>query len=287
MVRDEVDGPEVPELVRRMNLVSCNHDPVPPLVKVLVEVVDGGTALGNVIADSGYAHRVPEHFALPLRAAGARLVMDLQPSDRGTQGTHQGAVCWNGNLYCRATPSGLFDLVPLARGASAEEVAAHDRCAAELARFKLGRIAAPEHPPTCCTQVTISVPPQVIAKTAQHHDYPSRAWRRSYARRSAAERSNARIKDPATIDVARGWCRVMGLTPMSLFLACALVCRNLAVADAFGERRRVERRVPLVADGFRARRAKAAPARPGSTAVTPPAATRRHRRVTAHCYNQT
>ena len=87
MVRDEVDGPEVPELVRRMNLVSCNHDPVPPLVKVLVEVVDGGTALGDVIADSGYAHRVPEHFALPLRAAGARLVMDLHPSDRGTQGT--------------------------------------------------------------------------------------------------------------------------------------------------------------------------------------------------------
>ncbi len=211
------------------------------------------------------------------------IIGSKRPGLHRTQGgpTHQGAVCWNGNLYCRATPSGLFDLVPLVRGASAEEVAAHDRCAAELARFKLGRIAAPdqdgysrvtcpavagkvrcparadsmalsldhpevlaapEHPPTCCTQVTISVPPQVNAKTAQHHDYPSRAWRRSYARRSAAERSNARIKDPATIDVARGWCRVMGLTPMSLFLACALVCRNLAVADAFGERRRDETR---------------------------------------------
>jgi hypothetical protein len=29
----------------------------------------------------------------------------------------------------------------------------------------------------------------------------------------------------------------MGLTPMTLFLACALAVRNLAVADAFDQRR--------------------------------------------------
>ncbi len=90
--------------------------------------------------------------------------------------------------------------------------------------------ALPEHPPTCCTQQTITVPPSVNARTAQRHNYTSSAWRRSYARRSAAERSNARIKGPATIDVARGWCRVMGLVPVSLFIACAFVVRNLAVA---------------------------------------------------------
>ena len=31
----------------------------------------------------------------------------------------------------------------------------------------------PEHPPVCCTQQTITVPPSVNAKTAQKHDYPS------------------------------------------------------------------------------------------------------------------
>jgi hypothetical protein len=243
---------------------------------VLVTMAEAGIALGDVVVDSGYAHRVPEHFALPLRAAGATLVMDLHPSDRGTQGTHQGAICHHGNLYCPATPKALFDIGPLCRGASKDETAAHDRRSGELARYKLGRISAddedgyhrvacpavlgkvrcplradsialtldhpevlapPEHPPTCCTQVTITVPPSVNAKTAQRHDYPGKAWRRSYARRTAVERSNARIKDPATVDVARGWCRVMGLTPMSLFLACALVVRNLAVADAFEQRR--------------------------------------------------
>jgi len=275
MVADE-GGAQVPELVRRMDLVSCDYDPVPPMVGVLVAMGDGGTALGDVVVDSGYAHRVPEHFALPLRQAGASLVMDLHPSDRGTQGTFAGAIACNGNLYCPATPKALFDLVPLARGASQEEVAAHDKRSSEIARYKLGRVAGPdpdgysrvmcpallnkvrcplhptsmqlpldhaevlappEHPQVCCTQHTITVPPQVNAKTAQRHDYPGKTWRRSYARRSAAERANARIKDPATIDVARGWCRTMGLVPMSLFLACALVARNLAVADAFEQRR--------------------------------------------------
>ena len=274
MVRDE-PGEEVPELVRRMNLVGCNHDPVPAMTGVLAAMADETTPLGDVVADSGYANRVPEHFALPLRAKGASLVMDLHPHDRGRQGTFRGAVAFNGNLYCPMTPQALFELGTLARTASKEDTVTHDARAVELARYKLPSATAPdadgyqrvccpavtgklrcplrtasmalpferpevlcppEHPPACCTQLTITVPATVNAKTAQKHDYPSAAWRRSYARRSAAERSNARIKDPATIDVSRGWCRMMGLVPLSLFLACALVVRNLAVTNAFEKR---------------------------------------------------
>lgn len=280
MVPDD-HGPNVAELVRRMVLSSCEHDPVPAVVNVLIGLFASGAIPGDVVADSGYAHRVEGSFALPLRAAGASLVIDLHPHDRGTRGTHQGAICWNGNLYCPATPPALFDLEPLARQATGEQVAAHDQRAAELFRYKLGRashddadgyhrracpaqlgkvrcplrpsslalsfsrpeiLVPPAEPPTCCTQCTITVEPEVNAKTTQRHDYPSRAWRRSYARRSAVERSNARIKDPATVDVARGWCRMMGLVPMSLLLACALVVRNLAVADAFAARELDDRR---------------------------------------------
>ena len=53
----------------------------------------------------------------------------------------------------------------------------------------------------------------MLAKTAQKHDYPSAAWRRSYARRTGAERGFATVKDPATSDISRGWCRLMGLAP--------------------------------------------------------------------------
>ncbi|MHB1721120.1 MAG: hypothetical protein ACYCV1_13525 [Acidimicrobiales bacterium] len=74
MVEDEGSG-EVPELVRRMNLVGCDHDPVPAMTDVLVSMAESGTPIGDVVVDSGYAHRIPAHFALPLRAKGAQLVM--------------------------------------------------------------------------------------------------------------------------------------------------------------------------------------------------------------------
>ncbi len=47
------------ELVRRMNLVSCDHDPVPPMVRVLGQMPREGVPLGDVICDSGYAHLSP------------------------------------------------------------------------------------------------------------------------------------------------------------------------------------------------------------------------------------
>jgi hypothetical protein len=65
---------------------------------------------------------------------------------------------------------------------------------------------------------------------------PAHLVRVHNGRRSAVERSNSRIKDPATIDVEKGWCRVMGLVTPTVFLAVALVVRNLALVDAFEKR---------------------------------------------------
>ena len=271
----EERGPAVPELVRRALLTSCHVDPVPAFVPVLENMVDTGVPLGDVLNDSGYSHRIPEHWALPLRARGANLVMDLHPHDRGHQGTFEGAICWNGALYCPSTPVGLFALEPLGRGASPEELAAHDARSAELDRYRFSVLNAddadghhrvmcpaaagklrcpkrpesmtlartrpeilepPEHPPVCCTQVSITVPPSVNAKTRQKHSYPSQAHRLSYGRRSAAERANATIKDPASNDVAPGWCRLMGLVPMTLMLSCMIVVRNQRVLASFAAR---------------------------------------------------
>jgi hypothetical protein len=76
----------------------------------------------------------------------------------------------------------------------------------------------------------------VNAKTAQKHDYPSAAHRNSYNRRSSAERTFSTIKDPATNDIARGWCRITGLTGIALFCSTVLIARNLRIADAFAAR---------------------------------------------------
>jgi hypothetical protein len=278
MVAEE-HGPPVPELARRMTLTSCHHDPARALAPVLQRLPETGVPLGDVLADSGYAHRAAGHWAVPLRAAGASLIQDLHPADRGPKGTYAGAIIANGNLYCPAAPRPLLQLSPLARDASPEQTATHDRQTAEAARYKLGRITSddpdgyhrvicpavagklrcplrpqsmaldrqrpeiltpPQHPPTSCTQQTLTVPPQVHAKTAQKHDYPSAAHRRSYARRTAAERTFSTAKDPASNDIRRGWCRLTGLTALTLFTACLLVVRNQRVLTAFAARQALD-----------------------------------------------
>jgi hypothetical protein len=193
----------------------------------------------------------------------------------GPRGTHQGAVISNGSLYCPATPRSLLEAGPLARAATKDQAAAHDAKTAELARYKLGRLTSddadgyhraacpavagktrcplrppsmaldrdrpeiltpPQDPQACCTQQTITVPPDVNAKTRQKHDYPSAAWRRSYARRSGAERGFATAKDPASNDTARGWCRLMGLAPLMLFTVTLLAVRNQRILTAWDAR---------------------------------------------------
>ena len=94
----------------------------------------------------------------------------------------------------------------------------------------------PEHPQACCTQQTITVPPQINAKTRQKHDYPSAAHRRSYARRTGAERGFATAKDPASNDISRGWCRLMGLAPLMLFTTTLLTARNQRILTAWTAR---------------------------------------------------
>jgi hypothetical protein len=280
MMPDE-PGPPVPELARRATLSSCRHDPVRAFVPVLTALPAAGIPLGDVLADSGYAHRDADAWALPLRRAGARLVQDLHPHDRGPKGTHHGAIISNGSLYCPCAPRPLLELGPLARSATKEQTAAHDAGTAELARYKLGRITAddadgyhrvqcpaamgkircplrpssmtldrdrpeilvpPGDPQACCTQQTITVPPDVAAKTAQKHDYPSAAHRRSYARRTGAERGFATAKDPASNNISRGWCRLTGLTPLMLFTVTLLIVRNQRILQSWNARQEENQR---------------------------------------------
>jgi hypothetical protein len=277
----EENGPAAPELARRATLSSCRHDPVRAFAPVLTAMPGQGIPLGDILDDSGYAHRDAGAWAIPLRAAGAALVQDLHPHDRGPKGTHDGAVISNGNLYCPQTPRPLLELGPLARTATREQAADHDRQTAELARYKLGRLTSddqdgyhrvqcpaamgkircplrpasmtldrdrpeilqpPEHPQACCAQQTITVPPDVLAKTAQKHDYPSAAWRRSYSRRTGAERGFATAKDPASNHISRGWCRLMGLAPLMLFVTTLLIVRNQRILHAWNTRQEDDER---------------------------------------------
>jgi hypothetical protein len=308
MMREE-HGPPVPELARRMTVSSCHHDPARALVPVLTAMPQAGIPLGDILADSGYAHRDAAAWAIPLRGAGAQLIQDLHPLDRGPRGTHHGAIIANGNLYCPATPRTLLELAPLARDATPDQAAAHDQQTAETARYKLGRVTTddhdgyhrvmcpaamgkircplrpasmtldrnrpeiltpPEHPPACCRQQTITVPPETCAKTAQKHDYPSKEHRRSYARRTGAERTFSTAKDPASNNIARGWTRLMGLTPLMLWLACLLAVRNQRILIAWDARQQDDaRRAAAGLPPRTRRRRRKTLASPAATAAPP------------------
>jgi hypothetical protein len=272
MVGDE-GGPPVPELVRRIAVQAPRLDPAAIMASTLIRMATEGIELGDVLADCGYSNRAPATWARPLRSAGAGLVMDLHPNDRGRRGTFEGAICANGQLYCPKTPVALLGIGPLRRGASTEEITAHDAGCAELARYRLSPVSKPDgdgyqrlacpaaagklrcplkpasmqlsiglpsvlDPPggehaRCCVQQTITVPPQVNEKTRQKHDYPSRGFRISYNRRTASERSFASLCDPSVGSIGRGWCRLFGLAKNTLMYALAVVVRNVRILESF------------------------------------------------------
>jgi hypothetical protein len=292
MVRDE-GGAKVPELVRRIAVHAPCLDPVAVMTQTLVRLSGDGVALGDVLADCGYSNRLPETFAAPLRRTGANLVMDLHPGDRGQRGTFEGAIAANGALFCPATPAPLLDLGPLKRGATKEEIAAHDDRFVELMRYKFSALNAPdddgyqrvvcpaaagkvrcphkaaslalsfEHPsvshppadpPRCCAQVSITVAPQVNEKTRQKHDYAGPAHRASYARRTAAERTYASLADPSVGGIRRGWCRLFGRTKNTLMYALAVVVRNVRIVESFERRQAQETRAQSIGPRKRRRR---------------------------------
>jgi hypothetical protein len=271
MVKDE-RGPKVPELVRAVAFKAPKADPAVTMAKTLLRRSAKGMVFRDVIADCGYSNRNPDNFARLIRQAGGDLTIDIHPEDRGPKGTYKGAVVSNGNLYCPCTPRSLLELGPLKRSSDTREADLHDERCHELGAYKLGRVSRnneagdhrvmcpallgklrcplrqksmsldfgrpevfepPSYPPACCVQQTITVKEQVTAKTAQRHDYPSKAHRLSYRRRTASERTFAWLSDPATVGIRRGWSRLMGETKNRLMYVLGVVVRNVRIVESF------------------------------------------------------
>ena len=281
MTREE-NRPPVSEPARRMTAGGCDHDPVRALVPVLEKMPEDGIPPGDFLAGSGYAHRGASAWAIPMRQAGASLVQDLMGlNDRGPRGTHQGAIIANGSLYCPQTPKPLLEPGPLPPGAPSEQTAAHDQQAAKLARHKLGRhtgddadgyhrvtcpaiagkircplrpqslalprdrpeiLTPPQHPAACCTQQTVTVPPSAAAKTRQKHDTPQRTGGTPAHGAPAPSEPTppSRTPPPPASPAAGSW--LLGLTPLTPWLACTLDIRNQRILTAFDSRQQASNR---------------------------------------------
>jgi hypothetical protein len=77
---------------------------------------------------------------------------------------------------------------------------------------------------------------QRLRPGAQRQEGLDRPSLTSYNRRTGAERSFSTLKDPATTDTRRGWCRLLGTTKNLIALACAAVIRNLRVLASYQHR---------------------------------------------------
>src|SRR5262249_20242418 len=75
-------------------------------------------------------------------------------------------------------------------------------------------------------------PPAVLAPTAKTPPSPPGPGGPPPPRRTGAERGFATTKDPATNDITRGWCRLMGLAPLMLFITTLLIARNQRILTA-------------------------------------------------------
>jgi hypothetical protein len=98
------------------------------------------------------------------------------------------------------------------------------RCALQPSSMTLDRdrpeiLTPPRHPQACCTRQAITIPAGVLAKTAQKHDYPSAAWRRSCARRSGTRRP-ARRGDRPRHPIGRTARRVVTAASVTGCLPC-------------------------------------------------------------------
>ena len=277
MVADE-GAAAVPELVRRMALSPAALSTRRAFVPVLERHGRLGRRPRRRALRLGL--RPPGARALGPAVArlGAELVMDLHPHDRGTQGTFGGAICWNGNLYCPATPR-LFDLEPLARGADrranrrprragrrARPLQARPDQRRRRRRLPPGHVpggdgqgplpaaraldglpstgpvrARPSPPRRAAPKRRSPSRPRSTPRRRQKHAYPP-GPPALLCPAHRAERANATFKDPAATDVARGWCRVMGLCAICLFSPVPLVLRNERIVDAFEERQRDDQR---------------------------------------------
>lgn len=94
-----------------------------------------------------------------------------------------------------------------------------------------------ENPPPCCTQETVTIPPEAGARFAQALQYASPEHRRTYSTlRNSIEGMNGFFKDAAFEAIGESQRRrVRGVAPQSIMVAFQLMAANLRKVVAYAE----------------------------------------------------
>ncbi|MEU3280283.1 hypothetical protein [Streptomyces antibioticus] len=261
------DPDVVPALVIAFSVDKPSHRPGHVAVEALQQI-DDSLPRGYLAGDRAYNDQKPENFQLPIRAMGYEPVYDYAKDQLGVQAGFAGAELVEGNWYCPSMPHELKeatkDLVNeridkqtwinriRARAAyvfmpkQRPDAEGHRRlmCPAEANRtqcplkaYTLGRgiqlplvdpAPSPAGSPPCCSQKTVTVPPEAGANLWQPLQYGSEAWQRVYFRlRNSVEGINGYAKDPLYERLEDpGTRRIRGIAAQTLLLAFQLAHAN-------------------------------------------------------------
>ena len=245
--------------------------------------------------DMAYSHSRPEHFQLPARALGAKLVFDCRDDHLGVKDSYAGALLVDGTWYCPAVPknlitatedfyAGTIDRNTWDRRIMAREpyaLWAKDRGENRFMCPALaGKVACQRQPDTlhtvdarpkvripielaeekiCSNRQGVRIPVEVGAKYAQHFPHGSDIWRQHYnALRNGVEGGNSQMKDSSHEAVgAPGRRRMLGLAGTSIAIAFQLLATNIRMIRAAMEpqTRRTRRKRRQRLEDYKPRRA--------------------------------
>ncbi|MFI7143091.1 hypothetical protein ACIBQ5_36995 [Streptomyces massasporeus] len=257
----------IPALIVAFSVDKPSHRPGQVAVEAL-QHVDNRFPRGYLAGDRAYNGQKPENFQLPIRAMGYEPVYDYASHQLGVQTGFAGAELVEGNWYCPSLPQPLKDATKDLLAKKIDKPTWIDRirartnyvfmpkqrpdaeghrrvmCPAEANRAQcplkprtLGRgihlplvdpAPNPAGSPPCCSQRTVTVPPEAGANLWQPLQYGSEAWQRVYFRlRNSVEGINGFTKDRLQERLEdAGTRRIRGIAAQTLLLAFQLAHAN-------------------------------------------------------------
>ncbi len=264
-----------PLLVEEFAVTPASTDLVGPTLAMIRRVFAKGRRVGDFLGDRHYSYKEFARWALVLWTMGVRPVLDMRKDNHGGI-DFNGATVIDGTPHCgvpeglkvidapglnatreaeRAFEARIDERAQYAmqRNATAWSLAGKTRWRCPALNGQVGcprrpgtsEIATAEglpivEPPTTltpwCTADTAGIPAIKQMKYQQEQYWGSRAWRRSFNRRTYVEGCFGTMKNHRTGNIHRGFMQVSGQPLVTLAVTAAVVAQNLRELESWYER---------------------------------------------------